>query len=367
MQGGEDPVKEPNTEKDLKCVDGTLELKGTYQVHSKEGYHELSGCQRVIAQDANLELFVPLGFNSTSIEFQGHLTVVAKAPMAGSCLTVWGQVVISGDFLLKDCQNQLIDDIWYAHGGGINALSIIQKSSKITIENCSSKNNGGAIYVEDSFIQEGGDMMIKHCRAGKSGGAIYSKNNFRQDGGHLTIQNCTAVSDDGGAIYVKDSGGGVYALNFTQNNGVLQVEDCSAGGSGGALSANRFRQTAGNVSLTNCRADHGGGGGLWAGDFGQLGGAMRIQSCKAEDAGGGLEISGKNFRQDGELHVRTCSAREGGALHLFTDKVEQGKSATALVEARQLEEKCLSPKSGPHTTCHTRTHIAALHPLLQNR
>ena len=372
MQRGEDAVKEPNTEKDLKCVNGTLELKGTHQVHSKEGYHELSGCQRVIAQDANLELFVPLGFNSTSIEFQGHLTVVAKAPMAGSCLAVWGQVVISGDFLLKDCQNQLIDDIWYAHGGGINALSIIQKSGKITIENCSSKNNGGAIYVEDSFIQEGGDMMIKHCRAGKSGGAIYSKNNFRQDGGHLTIQNCTAVSDDGGAIYVKDSftqeggemmlkhchagdsGGGVYALNFTQNNGVLQVEDCSAGLKGGALRAWRsFRQIGGNVSLSNCRAAN--GGGLSAENFEQLGGAMRIQSCEAQGVGGGLKIWG-NFRQDGELHVRACSAHKAGALHLLSEKVEQGESAIALVEARQLEEKCLSQISGPHTQLATHKH-----------
>ena len=316
VQRVEDPVEEPNTEKDLKCVNGTLELKGTYQVHSKEGYHELSGCHRVIAQDANLELFAPLVFNSTSLEFEGHLTMVAKAPMAGSCLRVLGQVVISGDFFVKDCQNQLPAKHMYAHGGGIHVLNMMQRSGKISIENCSSKNNGGAIYVEDSFTQEGGEMMIKHCQAGGYGGGVYAKK------------------------------------NFTQNNGVLQVEDCSAQFDAGALYAKKsFRQTGGKVTLSNCKAFH--GGGLQAaGDFEQLGGAMSIQSCKAEGLGGGLLAWGKIFRQDGELHVLTCSARYGGGLYLRSRaKIQQGESATASVEARQLKEKCFSQISGaPHTT-----------------
>ena len=305
VQGGEDPVEEPNTEKDLKCVNGTLELKGTHQVHSKEGYHLLSGCHRVSAEDAKLELFVPLVFNSTSLEFQGNLTVVAKAPMAGSCLRVSGQVVISGDFFVKDCQNQRADNSPYAKGGGIYALNItLQKSGQINIENCSSKKYGGAIYVEDSFTQEGGEMMIKHCKA-------------------------------------RDSGGGVFARGFTQNNGVLQVEDCSALFGGGALRASSgFRQTGGNISLSNCRALHGDGGGLEAADFEQLGGAMSIQSCEAKGDGGGMRTFGKIFRQDSELHVRACSAWEGGALHLHSSaKVEQGESAIALVEARQFRRE----------------------------
>ena len=320
MQGGEDPVEEPNTEEELKCVDGTLELKGTYQVHGNSIYrglkfHLLSGCHTVIAQDAKLELFVPLVFNSTSLEFQGNLTVVGKAPLAGSCLRVSGQVVISGDFFVKDCQNHLTKPYANANGGGINALNVTQKRGKIGIENCSSKLNGGAIYVEDSFTQEGGEMMIQHCRAGGRGGS--------RGGGR---------------------GGGVYAAkNFTQNNGVLQVEECSAGFEGGALFAKSLRQTAGNISVSNCRADHGGGGGLEAaGDFEQLGGAMRIESCKTKGLGGGLKLGRELFRQDGELHVRACSAHKGGALYVWRGKVEQGESAAALVEARQLEEKCLS-------------------------
>ena len=317
MQGGENPVEEPNTEKDLKCVNGTLELKGTYQVHSNQGYHLLSGCHRVIAEDAELELFAPLIFESTSLEFDGHLTVVAKAPMAGSCLTVWGQVVISGDFFMKDCH----------YGGGITALNMIQKRGKISIENCSSKSRGGAIYVKDSFTQEGGEMMLKHCEAGGDGGGLFAKK------------------------------------NFTQNNGVLQVEECSAG-FGGALRAERsFRQTGGNISLSNCRAREDGGG-LLARDFEQLAGAMRIQSCKAGDLGGGLRIIREIFRQDGELHVRTCSARDGGALHLHSSaKIQQGESATASVEARQLKEKCLSQIGGAthtHNLPH-KTHTAAVY------
>ena len=388
MQRGQDPVEEPNTEKELKCVDGTLELKGTYQVHGNEVYrgikfHFFSGCQKVIAEDAKLELFAPLVFNSTSLEFEGHLTVVAKAPMAGSCLRVSGQVVVSGDFFVKDCQNQLPDTDRYANGGGIYALNIIQKSGKISIENSSSKKRGGAIYVKDSFIQEGGDMMIEHCRADKSGGAIYSKNNFRQDGGHLTIQNCTAVSSDGGAIYVEDSfnqeggemmiqhchagdyGGGVCAWkNITQNNGALRVEDCSARLHGGALRAERsFRQTGGNVSLSNCRALDGDGGGLLARDFEQLAGAMRIQSCKAGVFGGGLSIFwGKIFRQDGELHVQACGARDGGALFLSPTKVEQGKSATASVEARQFKrEVFFTNQRATHTQLATHKHKFAVY------
>ena len=316
MQGGENPVEEPNAEKDLKCVNGTLELKGTYQVHSKEGYHLLSGCQKVIAQDANLELFAPLVFNSTSLEFEGHLTMVAKAPMAGSCLRVSGQLVISGDFFVKDCQNQLPAKHMYAHGGGIHVLNMMQRSGKISIENCSSKNNGGAIYVEDSFTQEGGEMMLKHCEAGGYGGGVHAKK------------------------------------NFIQNKGVLQVEDCSAQFDAGALYAKKsFRQTGGKVTLSNCKAFH--GGGLQAaGDFEQLGGAMSIQSCKAEGLGGGLLAWGKIFCQDGELHVLTCSARYGGGLYLRSRaKIQQGESATASVEARQLKEKCFSQISGaPHTT-----------------
>ena len=353
VQRAEDPVEEPNTEKDLKCVNGTLELKGTHQVHGNDVYEEkyklhlLSGCHRVIGEDAKLELFAPLVFNSTSLEFQGHLTVVAKAPMAGSCLRVSGQVVISGDFFVKDCQNQLPGKHMYAaHGGGIYALNIIQKSGKIAIENCSSKRHGGAIYVQN-FTQEGGEMMIKNCQAGGRGGAIFSRNNFRQNGGHLTIQNCTAVSSEGGAIYVEDS--------FTQEGGEMMLRHCSARFHGGALRAEeRFRQTGGNISLSNCRADQGGGLSAW--DFEQLGGAMRIESCEAKRSGGGLRADGKIFRQDGELHVRACSAHKGGALYLRRSKVEQGESAIALVEARQLKEKCFSQISGPHTQLATHKH-----------
>jgi len=86
VQGGKDGAEEPIAEKDLKCINGTLELKGTHQVHSKEAYPLLSGCHTVIAEDAKLELFAPLVFNSTSLKFQGTLTVVAKEPMEGSCL-----------------------------------------------------------------------------------------------------------------------------------------------------------------------------------------------------------------------------------------------------------------------------------------
>ena len=336
VQRVEDPVEEPNTEKDLECVDGTLKLKGTYQVHGNDVYedkfkfHFFSGCQKVIAEDAKLELFAPLVFNSTSIEFEGHLTVVGKAPMAGSCLRVSGQVVISGDFLLKDCQNQLTHtqygDDKYAHGGGIHVLNMIQRSGQITIENCSSKRLGGAIYVEDSFIQEGGEMVLKHCQAGSGGGVFTRK-------------------------------------NFTQNNGVLQVEECSSAGpiGGGALSVwNSFRQTAGNVSLSNCRALHHGGG-LQAEGFEQLGGAMSIQSCKAKGFGGGLSIAGKIFRQDGELHVRTCSAPTGGALHLYRSKVEQGESAIALVEARQFRrEVFFTNKWATHNLPHTNTNSCSV-------
>ena len=329
VQRVEDPVEEPNTEKDLKCVNGTLELKGTYQVHSNYVYkkknklHLLSGCHRVIAQDATLELFAPLVFNSTSLDFQGNLTVVGKAPMEGSCLRVLGQVVISGDFFVKDCQNQRTDSR-SKYGGGINALNVTQKSGRISIENCSSKSYGGAIYVKDSFTQEGGEMMLKHCQAGSLGGGVYAEE------------------------------------NFTQNNGVLQVEDCSAGDSGGGLYADKsFRQTGGNISLSNCRADIDGGG-LSARDFEQLGGAMSIQSCEAKEEGGGLRTFGKIFRQDGELHVRACGAQMGGALWLLSSKVKQGKSATALVEARQLEEKCLSQISGPHTQLATHKHTELL-------
>ena len=332
----------------MKCVDGTLELKGTYQVHGKEDkyhVHLLSGCQRVIAQDAKLELFAPLVFDSTSLEFEGHLTVVAKAPMAGSCLRFAGQVVISGDFFVKDCQNQLMqtkeldDDMdtqffWddpedredvFANGGGIHALNLIlQKSGKITIENCSSKGHGGAIYVED-FNQVGGEMMIQNCRADRQGGAIYSKNNFRQDGGDLTIQNC-AVSHNGGAIYVFDS--------FTQEGGEMMIQ---------------------HISLSNCKAERHGGG-LWTKEFEQIGGGMRIQSCEAKRIGGGLATLGKIFHQDGELHVRKCRAPHGGAAFVESAVVEQGTSAAALVEARQLEEKCLSQISGPHTQVAAHKH-----------
>ena len=344
MQVDEDPSKEPKTEKDLKCVNGTLELKGTYQVHGKEGYYQVSECHSVIAHNAKLELFAPLLFDSKILEFEGHLTVVAKKPMAGSCLRFAGQVVISGDISVKDCHNYWFA-VLFAHthenGGGIHAVNMIQKSGKITIENCSSKRHGGAIYVEDSFTQEGGDMMIQNCQAQYQGGAVYAEN------------------------------------NFNQNNGALRVEDCSAG-CGGALSVVSFRQTGGNVSLSNCKAEgYGGdggsiesrflralagkkadGGGLYAGGFEQMGGWMMIHSCEAKKAGGGLTTYDKIFRQDGELHVRKCSAREGGALYLpeVLTKAEQGKSATALVEARQLEATCLSQISGPHTQLVTHKH-----------
>ena len=625
MQVDEDPSKEPNTEEDLKCVNGTLELKGTYQVHGKEGYYQVSECHSVIAHNAKLELFAPLVFNSTSVEFRGHLTVVAKKPMARSCLRFAGQVVISGDFFVKDCQKQTIldatmdrmdrmrdylpdnpaddmdnpvdDDEWedsslleatdgYTHGGGIYAVNLIlQKSGKITIENCSSKMNGGAIYVEDSFTQEGGDMMIHNCQAGYqemegsyngrgggiyavnlilqksgkitiencssiskggaiyvadsftqeggdmmihncqpgykemddghthdaygggiyavnlilqksgkitienctskgNGGAIYVEDSFTQEGGDMmihncqaagykemdgsyfhgygggiyavnltlqksgkiTIENCSSISK-GGAIYVADSftqeggdmmihncqaagykdmdgsyfhgyGGGIYAVNlilqksgkitiencssngnggaiyvedsftqeggdmmiqncqaqyqggavyaennFTQNNGALRVEGCSAS-DGGALFVESFRQTGGNVSLSNCKAAgyrtytglSESGGGLCAEGFEQMGGWMMIHSCEAKKAGGGLRIWDKIFRQDGELHVRQCSALKGGAAFLSTRKVEQGKSATALVEARQLEATVPSQISGPHTQLVTHKH-----------
>eukprot|EP00434_Breviolum_minutum_P037181 symbB.v1.2.032959.t1/scaffold3759.1/size89661/5 len=310
VQGGEDPVEEPNAEKDLECVNGILKLKGTYQVHSKEAYHLLSGCHRVIAEDANLELFAPLVFNSTSLEFEGHLTMVAKAPMAGSCLRVSGQLVISGDFFVKDCQNQLPAKHMYAHGGGIHVLNMMQRSGKISIENCSSKNNGGAIYVEDSFTQEGGEMMIKHCQAGGYGGGVYAKK------------------------------------NFTQNNGVLQVEDCSAQFDAGALYAKKsFRQTGGKVTLSNCKAFH--GGGLQAaGDFEQLGesATASVENCSAEEDGGGLYISKHSEGQTsplGRLEFHNCSAGgRGGGVFI------EGKDGAEFMARQMYFHHCRADREG---------------------
>ena len=119
----------------------------------------------------------------------------------------------------------------------------------VTIQNCSSENDGGTLYV-NSAIATMSNGTITNCNS-KEGGAIYLSSSASLTIKDVDISNCSPQYS-GGAVHVSGS-------TLVMENGT--ISGCSAGYNGGAVfvTGGSF-EMKGTASITNCRATAAGSG-----------------------------------------------------------------------------------------------------------
>lgn len=207
-----------------------------------------------------------------------------------------------------------VDPVFVMNGGTIRDSDVDDPEYKHL------RRDGGAVYMENGvFTMKSG--LIKNCKA-DNGGAVYIKGSnlpeFRMEGG--TIQNCTS-SENGGAVYLEDGkvtvsggnitncsgqyGGGIYILKTTDiipeyemTGGTISSCASQYDGGGLYLEGGKVTLKAGGIAGNLTHIGNGGGICITAGDFYMVqDGTARIENNSAQmkngtgGSGGGLYVS----------------------------------------------------------------------------
>ncbi|KAA6382160.1 MAG: hypothetical protein EZS28_022313, partial [Streblomastix strix] len=253
--------------------------------------------------------------NCTSIQSGGGLYVVAPVKRV---------MEISANFLFKNCSSK--------QGGGIY-IYCIQSGSKIlmtgdsTCTNCSAIQQGGGAYLSSNLegIIEVNEYKFKDCSS-ESGGAICT---YIIGGTAILngteIENCSSIQSGGGIyIYSPDINSKVEIINS-------KIVNCSSNNGGGGIYCMIM---VGNVSILgenliqNCMSYQ--GGGFYASISNSLSNCfidgLTLDSCTAlhneSSTGGGMcfYISEGNFMGE-HIIVNNCTGKQGGGgLYLSMSK-----------------------------------------------
>ncbi|CAK9059658.1 Uncharacterized protein SCF082_LOCUS31568 [Durusdinium trenchii] len=180
-----------------------------------------------------------------------------------------------------------------------------------------------------------GNLSISDCE-GPDGGAI-NANEFNMTQGILTIQNSSTV-----AGHWRDftSGGAIQADHFQQTGGQIVIQHCRAHGPGGAIWADEFSFKGGSLQIENCEAIiNGQGHRYWVGGHRYQGGGgddidfsdVETEIGAAVAARGGGAIAARRFDVfGGTLILKHCSVRgvdhpgEGGAISAWKVDISEG-------------------------------------------
>eukprot|EP00913_Durusdinium_trenchii_P021703 g20393.t1 len=170
-----------------------------------------------------------------------------------------------------------------------------------------------------------GNLSISDCE-GPDGGAI-NANEFNMTQGILTIQNSSTV-----AGHWRDftSGGAIQADHFQQTGGQIVIQHCRAHGPGGAIWADEFSFKGGSLQIENCEAIINGQGGDDI-DFSDVETEIGLTTRAAVAARGGGAIAARRFDVfGGTLILKHCSVRgvdhpgEGGAISAWKVDISEG-------------------------------------------
>ena len=196
--------------------------------------------------------------------------------------------------------------------GSSGAGQVITVSSGIlTIEN-SDYTKSHKFTVDSSGLwvldEENGTQSI-------SGGIITGGHHPSSGGGVDMSSSGAAVIMNGGAIVgcqAGNSGGGVYAVNFTMN-ARARIVGCTAGKYGGGVLARGTFTMNYNSRISNCIAKEGAGvyeAQFFKGNFIMNGGV--ISTCNATKHGGGVYI-GNSFTMARNASIVNCTVSDGGS------------------------------------------------------
>lgn len=176
-------------------------------------------------------------------DFSAHSSLTFKnLTLKSSTINVYGKLT---------AQNVIFSDSYHNNGGVIYSAS---DYSRIDIQNSTFENNnaqyGGAIYISGNGVLNVQDSIFKDNCAYHFGGAITAEKNA-----NITIKkskfiNDYSTSDVGGAIYLRDSD------RFIGEN--LEFVNCSAT-FGGAIIALNSNVTLTSINAYNNRAKYNGG------------------------------------------------------------------------------------------------------------
>lgn len=221
------------------------------------------------------------------------------------------------------------------------------------------RRNGGAVYMENGvFTMTSG--LIKNCKA-DNGGAIYIKGDnlpeFIMKGGQ--IQNCSST-ENGGAVYLEDgkitlsggsiskcagkNGGGVYILKTSEITPEYEmsggnIDECAAEYDGGALYLEGGKVTLQSGDITGNLTHSGNGGGIniKAGDFHMIENGTAVISGNSAQFkngiggdGGGLYISSSNSNVSVNILSGTIT---GNSANRFGGGVAVDMSASSTYKA----------------------------------
>lgn len=216
----------------------------------------------------------------------------------------------------------------YAANRNSNTLTINNEKGSIVFSNCEAGADGGAISVQEktATINNKGAIVFDHCESGQDGGGIctdgYALHINNSEDASILFDTCNALKKSSGTA----TGGGMQAtpsFGTDGNKGTLTFENCSADEAGGGVYANNAvdlsSAASGTIRFAGCTAGTNGGGVYVANDCTM--GGVQLTKCAAAGNGGGLCGAGNVTLRDGTQFrgCRTTSTTgRGAALYLAT-------------------------------------------------
>ncbi|UTD11919.1 hypothetical protein HO345_02405 [Treponema denticola] len=207
-------------------------------------------------------------------------------------------------------------------GGGIDIASGNVTLSKVTIDNCTAKSNGGGIAVRGGSLKIKNGSLIQNCKASKdttsslavaNGGGIFVGEHGTLELDGIRIYKNSADKNDGGGIYTKGTTSIVSATieensSISSGGGGIYIEDgtCTIGNT-----------ATGNIIIKNNKSDLGAGIYINRGTLDIQRGLIENNSTEEGTGfkyGGGLYLANGTVNMSGG-EIKTNSAGIGGAVY----------------------------------------------------
>lgn len=243
---------------------------------------------------------------SGSSRIESGSAKAGESPNGGGILNKGGSVVVSGTAVITDCRAAERGGAIFSEAAG----GTVEVADHAVIQSCTAER-GGAVCVDAGTVLLSGSAEITSC-TGNRGGAVSVFEGARLEmAGQVEIHDCSAsvsggavFSNGGGTVVLSDSavirgctaaqeGGGIWIYNGTTVlGGSSSISDCSAEMHGGGIANTVMGQldVQDQAQIVRCSAQN--GGGLYTPGAAVFSGSASVADCTAEDYGGGIYIIG---------------------------------------------------------------------------
>ncbi|KAA6400515.1 MAG: hypothetical protein EZS28_003959 [Streblomastix strix] len=205
---------------------------------------------------------------------------------------IYGQIVMAGSWLFKDCTSTLLGGGCYIYATG--STTDIQLLGNMQFQGCNSSEGGGLVIKCQLYGQITiNQMSFTNCNSNAGGGFITQLQSGTQMTitGKISFDNCRCQTGYGGGQYllIEDS---TIQINIT---GELEFKQCSAQFGGGLIaqvSSNAIFEIN-KASFKNCSSNRGGGIFIYIRTGGQLilDNSCYFYQCQSRGNGGGIYIN----------------------------------------------------------------------------